>query len=144
LLFGKVTVSAYYCNIIALINVKRRNTPSKQAVLDILSSANGALSQESIALQVGDTMDRVTVYRILNRFCEDGQAHRIVSDDGRQYFALCVNCDDHGHHHDHFHFRCLGCRKVECLEQEVSFRVPEGYRLESVHCLLTGYCPACA
>jgi Fur family transcriptional regulator, ferric uptake regulator len=124
--------------------VKRRNTPSKQAVLDILSSANSALSQENIALQVGDAMDRVTVYRILNRFCEDGHAHRIVSDDGKQYFALCVNCDDHGHHHDHFHFRCLHCKKVECLEQEVSFSIPTGYRLESVNCLLTGYCAACA
>jgi Fur family transcriptional regulator, ferric uptake regulator len=122
--------------------MKRRNTPSKQAVLEILLAAGGALSQEDIVQQVGETMDRVTVYRILNRFCDDGRLHRVLSDDGKTYFAVCRDCSGQ-HNHDHVHFRCLGCRKVECLDEMIAVDLPNGYRLEAAHSLLTGYCAAC-
>lgn len=124
--------------------MKRRNTPAKQAVLNLLNTAQAALSQEVIEQTLKGTMDRVTVYRVLNTFCEDGQVHKIVSDDGKSYFAICHNCEAHQHHHDHFHFRCLNCQKVECLQEEVKVKVPAGYKVEGVNCLLTGYCKACA
>lgn len=125
--------------------MKRRNTPSKQAVLDILKSSGEALSQEDIEQKVKGSMDRVTVYRVLNSFCEDGYVHKILSDDGKYYFAICVNCKEKkAHQHDHFHFRCVNCGKVECLKEKVKVKIPEGYRLEGIHCLLTGYCLDCA
>lgn len=124
--------------------MKRRNTPSKQAVLNILTASKTALSQEDIEQEVKGTMDRVTVYRVLNSFCEDGYVHRILSDDGKHYFAICLNCKEHQHKHDHFHFRCLKCQKVECLKEEVQVKIPEGYLLQNVNCLLTGYCRNCA
>jgi Fur family ferric uptake transcriptional regulator len=89
-------------------------------------------------------VDRVTIYRVLNRFCEDGRIHRIVSDEGKTYFALCLNCDEKKHRHDHFHFRCLNCQQVHCLKEKVNVKLPKGYRLEQVNCLLTGYCRDCA
>lgn len=124
--------------------MKRRNTPAKQAVYDLLRSSKAALSQEDVEQQVKGSMDRVTVYRVLNSFCEDGYVHKILSDDGKYYFAVCLNCTEGRHHHNHFHFRCLACGKVECLEKEVKVSMPDGYRLESVNCLLTGYCSNCA
>lgn len=124
--------------------MKRRSTPSKQAILDILHSEQRAFNQEDIEQQVRGTMDRVTVYRILNRFCEEGYVHKIVSDDGKSYFALCHNCEEKQHRHNHFHFRCLKCQKVECLKEEVEVKIPKGYQLQNVNCLLTGYCLACA
>ncbi|QMU31218.1 Fur family transcriptional regulator [Adhaeribacter radiodurans] len=123
--------------------MKRRSTPSKQAILDILHSDQRAFNQEDIEQQVKGSMDRVTVYRILNRFCEDGYVHKIVSDDGKQYFALCHNCEEKHHRHNHFHFRCLKCQKVECLKEEVEVKIPTGYQLQNVNCLLTGYCLGC-
>ena len=122
---------------------KRRTTPAKQEVLNILSSSKQALSQEDIVKEIKGSMDRVTVYRALNSFCEDGYVHKILSDDGKYYFAICLNCKEHKHQHDHFHFRCLSCHKVECLKEEVKVKVPDGYQLESVNCLLTGYCKNC-
>ena len=124
--------------------MKRRNTPSKQAVLELLQTAKRAMNQDDIVQQVKDSMDRVTVYRILNSFCNDGYIHRIVGDDGRNYFAMCIDCKEHHHRHDHFHFRCTTCEKVECLHEEVQVRVPKGYVLETVNCMLTGTCGACA
>ncbi len=124
--------------------MKRRNTPSKQVVLDILSSSDVALSQDDIEQEVKGSMDRVTVYRVLNSFCEDGYVHKILSDDGKYYFAICLNCQEKKHQHNHFHFRCLRCQKVECLKEEVNVKVPKGYILENVNCLLTGYCQKCS
>ena len=124
--------------------MERRNTPSKQAVLKILNASKVALSQEDIVHEVKGTMDRVTIYRVLNSFCEDGYVHKILGDDGKHYFAVCLNCHEKKHQHNHFHFRCLKCQKVECLKQEVDVKIPRGYVLENVNCLLTGYCKACS
>ena len=143
-LFGKAIISFYYCNTVALYFMKRRNTPAKQAVLTILRSSGNALNQEFIENEVKGSMDRVTVYRILNSFCEDGFVHKILADDGKYYFAVCLNCEENKHHHDHFHFRCLGCQKVECLEEKVKVTMPEGYNMTAMNCLITGYCRTCA
>lgn len=124
--------------------MKRRNTPAKQAVLNILKTSKKALSREDIEQEVKGSMDRVTVYRVLNSFCEDGYLHKILSDDGKYYFAICLSCQEAKHQHNHFHFRCLKCNKMECLKQEVNVKIPKGYTLETVNCLLTGYCKTCA
>ena len=142
--FGKVNYYSYYCNTIALDSVNRRNTSSKQAILDIINSSSVALSQEDIETMVKGSMNRVTVYRVLNSFCEDGYLHKVLSDDGRYYFALCKNCGEKKHRHDHFHFRCLKCQKVECLKEKVKVSVPEGYILSDMNCMLTGYCGKCS
>ena len=122
----------------------RRNTPAKQAVLDMLRTAGVALSQDDIEQKLKGAMNRVTVYRVLNSFCEDGYIHKILSDDGKYYFAICYNCKEAKHRHNHFHFRCLSCMKLECLKQQVDVKMPKGYKLENMNCLLTGYCKDCS
>jgi Fur family transcriptional regulator, ferric uptake regulator len=96
--------------------MKRRNTPAKNTILSILNSVNKAVSQEDIENEVKGTMDRVTIYRVLNGFCSDGLVHKILADDGKTYFALCQNCEEHQHTHNHFHFRCMKCGNLECLK----------------------------
>ena len=123
--------------------MKRRNTPTKQAVLTLLKSAGSALSQDMIEVQLKGVMDRVTIYRVLNGFCQDGITHRILSDDGKYYFALCSTCSEHSHAHDHFHFRCLGCATVECLPQQIILTLPAGYSMQTANCWVSGYCKAC-
>jgi len=125
--------------------MNRRNTPSKKAILEILQSADSALSQDRIEAEVKGDMDRVTIYRVLNRFCEDGIAHKILADDGKYYFALCKNgCTEAKHNHNHFHFRCVICDKVECLDERVAVKLPEGYSMEDVSGWVTGHCASCA
>lgn len=126
--------------------MKRRNTESKAEILAALKSAKSALSHEMIQTEVSGAMDRATIYRVLNRFCDDGQVHRIVGDDGKQYFALCLNCMEKGsgHSHNHFHFRCLNCGKVECLENEIIVPLPEGYISESFNGFISGRCSSCS
>jgi len=123
--------------------MKRRNTPTKTAVLAALTRAGTALSHDKLLDRLNGSIDRATVYRILNRFCEDGVTHRIVADDGKQYFALCEGCSHEAHAHNHFHFRCLSCDAMECLTNEVAVRLPKGYRAENFNGVISGVCASC-
>lgn len=124
--------------------IKRRNTATQEAVLSVLTSKRSAMSQEAIIKQLGLNADRATIYRILNRFCEDEIVHKIVADDGKQYFAVCVKCDDKREPANHFHFRCTKCETIECLPTLVEFSVPKKYKVEQMNCILIGVCNNCA
>lgn len=122
----------------------RRNTPAKEAVLNLLTHKAKAMSQEAIMKNMDINIDRATIYRILNRFCEDGILHRIVAEDGKQYFAVCIKCEEKKLADRHFHFRCKKCETIECLPVAVQFSLERGYSVESVNCVLTGVCKDCA
>lgn len=124
--------------------MKRRNTPSKEAVLDLLMNSKKAMSHEAIEKRIAIDIDRATIYRVLNRFCEDGLVHKIVAEDGKQYFAVCIKCDEKSFTNNHFHFRCTSCQTIECLPVPVHFSLNKGYNVESVNCVLTGTCKDCS
>ncbi|MFC3197136.1 Fur family transcriptional regulator [Parapedobacter deserti] len=124
--------------------MKRRNTPAKEAVLNVLANTRKAMSHDTIGQKINMDVDRATIYRVLSRFCEDGLVHRIIAEDGKQYFAVCMKCDENKLDDNHFHFRCTNCQTIECLPIPVLVSVPEGYRVESVNCVLTGTCKDCA
>lgn len=124
--------------------MKRRNTPSKDAVLNLLTDAGKAMSHDAIEKQITVDIDRATIYRVLNSFCTDGLVHRIVAEDGKQYFAICNKCEGKKHADNHFHFRCTVCQTIECLPEMVHFSTPKGYIVSSVNCVLTGTCKDCS
>lgn len=124
--------------------VKRRNTPTKEAVLTVLTSKKRAMSSDAIVKNMAVDADRATVYRILNRFCEDGIVHKIVAEDGKQYFAACMkNDDDVAVPDNHFHFRCTKCETIECLPSHVEYSVPKSYTVQQMNCVLIGICNEC-
>jgi len=134
----------YYCNSIA-IDMNRRNTSSKQEVLDVIAKSNLALSHDMINERLSIKIDRATIYRILNRYCEDGLLHKVIGDNGKQYFALCKKCDETNcsHSKSHYHFRCEKCGNVECLENDIKINVPEGYVITNTNAMLSGVCKSC-
>ncbi|WP_298879819.1 transcriptional repressor [uncultured Polaribacter sp.] len=121
----------------------RRNTPTKEAVLNVLTKSGKALSQDTIEERIDIDINRATIYRVLNRFCDDGVLHKIVAENGKQYFAICNDCEEE-HNHDHFHFRCSTCETIECLPIEVNYSIPVGYSIEKTNCVLTGKCKDCS
>lgn len=124
--------------------MKRRNTATKEAVLSVLTSKRRAMSQDAIVKQMDVDADRATVYRILNRFCEDEIIHKVVADDGKQYFAVCIKCDNSDNPAHHFHFRCTKCETIECLPAQVEYGIPKGYTVQQVNCILIGVCKDCS
>lgn len=122
----------------------RRKTKAQSTILNLLQQEPNALSHDGITAKLGNEMDRVTIYRILKRFVEDGLIHRIVADDGRQYFASCqVGCTHDPEAHRHLHFRCVVCDQVECIPGEVGYQLPSGYKVDNCNIILSGSCQAC-
>ncbi len=123
--------------------MKRRNTNAKSEILSLLKGSKSAMSHEMIQEEITSTIDRATIYRVLNAFCEDKIVHKVIGDDGKQYFAFCFNCMEKKHKHNHFHFRCTNCSKVECLRSEVKVTLPAGYKLENFNGVVSGLCSDC-
>lgn len=124
--------------------MNRRNTPTKEAVLNILKDSKKALSQDAVQQQLDIKINRATIYRVLNRFCEDDLVHRIVAEDGKQYFALCKKCENSEKVQYHYHFRCLSCDTIECLQVPVHYSIPDGYQVQNANCVLIGTCSKCS
>lgn len=125
--------------------MKRRNTASKAEIMELLKDHGGAMSHDMIQANVGSSIDRATIYRVLNRFCDDGKVHKVIGDDGKQYFAVCHNCGETKkiHSHQHVHFRCLECGNVECLEQTLSIPLPKDYQPQFYNLVVSGVCGNC-
>jgi Fur family ferric uptake transcriptional regulator len=124
--------------------IKRRNTTTQEAVLAVLKSKKKAMSQDAVLQLMDVDADRATVYRILNRFCKDGIVHKIVADDGKQYFAICDSCEGLPPiPANHFHFRCTQCETIECLAEPITYSVPENYIVQHTNCILVGVCKDC-
>lgn len=113
-------------------------------VLTVLNTSQSALSNEDIGSRLEEKMDRVTLYRILQSFCDDGKLHKFFGDNGKTYYARCQDCTTDHHSDNHPHFRCLECNTVTCIEKPLAVQpLPTGYQPTSVASLITGYCPAC-
>lgn len=123
--------------------IKKRNTASKNEVLAVLKENKTAMSQDELEKILKNKMDRVTIYRILYSFCDDGILHKVMSDEGKTYFALCKDCDENHHHDSHFHFRCTVCNKIECLNASLSLNLPLNYVQKEVNLMVTGICSNC-
>lgn len=65
-----------------------------------------------------------------------------MDDDGKQYFAVCVKCDEMPLVGDHFH--CTQYETIECLPTRVEFSVPEKYVVEQMNCVLFSVCKDCS
>lgn len=120
-----------------------RNTIAKSKIITMLQSSEVALSHAEIEESIDIPVNRVTIYRILERLIEEGAIHKVVNTDGAMKYATCHSCSV-THHHNHIHFSCVECKAVTCLEGVVpSFKLPKQYEVIDVNFTLSGRCPNC-
>ncbi|SFC23120.1 Fur family transcriptional regulator, ferric uptake regulator [Parapedobacter composti] len=132
------------------VRLLRRNklkvTQPRLRVLHIISDKDTAISQPDLEKLLGNSVDRVTLYRVLATFEEKGILHKIFDLHGTATYALCSTaCDEHHHHDEHVHFICSSCNSVYCLDdfKIPSINLPEGYQLHSVGVNAVGLCAHC-
>jgi Fur family ferric uptake transcriptional regulator len=120
-----------------------RATPARIRVLQLLREAPAALTHNEIEAALGDlTVDRVTLYRVLDWLVESGLAHK-NADASRVYrFSAAPE----GVHTTHVHFRCEHCGGVFCLNAPppLAPELPPGFSLSRVDFDLRGQCANCA
>lgn len=119
-------------------------TAARIDVLEFFIRQNKTLSFKDLEDEFKDS-DRVTLYRTLNSFTENGLIHKIPDDSGFATYGLCHDtCSSEDHKHDHMHFKCNECGTIECLDQHIpSISVP-GYKVTEANLILKGVCNNCA
>ncbi|MDR2622787.1 MAG: transcriptional repressor [Dysgonamonadaceae bacterium] len=114
-------------------------------IKSILGDSSSALCYDDFERRIPEKMDKATIYRILQGFCDDGMVHKIQGENGKMYYALCHHCSNEKHNDNHLHFRCVHCETISCMDEPVFISsLPAGYDMLSVSCTVSGYCPNCS
>jgi len=123
---------------------KLRVTAGRIDILEFFHRQNRTLSFKDLEDEFKDS-DRVTLYRTLGAFTEQGVLHKIPDDSGFATYGLCQDaCDSEDHNHDHIHFKCNECGTIECLDQIIPKVKISGYKVTEANLILKGTCKNCA
>jgi len=123
------------------------STPHRLAVLAAVGDSPGPLRAQDILVQLRRTrtINRVTVYRILDLLVEKGLVERMSSGDRSFRYGLSPDV----HHRPHAHFYCTRCGLMECLaEDQVEIDtepLARAFRgvIDKVEIRLDGTCKTC-
>ncbi|MFM7090706.1 MAG: Fur family transcriptional regulator, partial [Bacteroidota bacterium] len=122
-----------------------RLTQVRKEVLSVFLKKEQALSQSDIEENVGQ-IDRITLYRTLRSFEDNGLIHRAIDGTDKLRFALCVDlCDKENHKHNHAHFHCEKCTKTICLNGVEFPKIihPSGFKVKETYYVMQGVCSKC-
>ena len=103
-----------------LSTAKLRATNNRIRVLEVVGNNSFPMSAKDIfnTLERSNSINRVTVYRILETLVDHGVVERISTGGRAFYYGLAPN----RHHEPHPHFYCMNCGQMDCLSPE-SLRV---------------------
>ena len=91
------------------------------------------------------TVDRSTLFRMLNLLGEAHLLHSIDDGSGARKYCLCEH-DDPSLKMHHVHFTCRLCQRTFCLTDLhiPQVALPAGFITEDTDYLVKGVCPECA
>ena len=107
----------HQCNYEELLSVADLEaTANRMRVLEVVGNNRFPLSAGDIykILERSSTINRVTVYRILDLLVESGVVERISTGGRAFYYGLAPN----DYHKSHPHFYCKKCGQMDCLSPE--------------------------
>lgn len=118
-------------------------TAGRLRVLELLQAASQPLSHADVESGLPVTVDRVTLYRILDSLVGCGLALKAVDPRGVFRFSAAGTQREH---EGHVHFRCTDCGGVFCLKAPPPPppKLPRGFRLAEVELDVRGTCARCA
>jgi len=150
-------IMCYFCNCKATgmrySEIKEIIKDHKLRVTDCRIDVLGLFHEKQRAVSIKDLeenlpgYDRVTLYRTLNSFAENGLVHKIPDDSGFASYGLCHStCTSTAHQHNHIHFKCNSCGTVECMDKEIQlpdYTLPGNYSSSEVDIIINGVCGKC-
>ncbi|MFN8259819.1 MAG: transcriptional repressor [Chitinophagales bacterium] len=123
-----------------------RITQVRLEILQFFQNSKSALTHADLEAHFAKKFDRVTIYRTLSSFLENGLLHKIPDDSGIAKYAICHHeGSEHTHDDHHVHFKCLKCERIECLHNlEIpKLQLPRKYKMENANLLIEGICGIC-
>ena len=123
-----------------------RVTQIRLDILQFFQNNKNALTHADLELFFEKKFDRVTIYRTLTTFLDNGLLHKIPDDSGIAKYALCHHEGvEHTHDDHHVHFKCKKCEKIECMHtlEIPKLHLPKKYKMENANLLIEGICAVC-
>lgn len=130
-----------------LTSAQLEATENRLRVLAVVGNNRFPLSAGDIykILARGGTINRVTVYRILDLLVAHGLIERLSTGGRAAYYGLAPN----GYHRPHPHFYCKGCGQMDCLapdslgiDAEALWKTLPG-RIDKIEIRVDGMCKNC-
>lgn len=137
-----------HCNYEKLLtSVKLEATANRLHILEVIGNNGFPLSAGDIfkTLERSGSINRVTVYRILDLLVDTGVIERISTGGRAFYYGLAPN----DHHAPHPHFYCKRCGQMDCLNPESLHVETESLwktfpgRIDKVEVRVDGICKNC-
>jgi len=127
-----------------LSSAKLCRTSPRVAILAALFGTRRPQTAEQIAAKLApNAPNKVTIYRVLERFVEAGLVHKAFLQKRTWHFELARNCTET---QCHPHFTCTSCGDMHCLT-EISLpmaRSPhKGFVIGRQRVQFEGLCPKC-
>ena len=122
-----------------------RITAMRQLILEYFVDENVVLGLSELE-KVFPKSDRITIYRTLKTFEENGILHSIKGEGEEAKYALCKeHCSPVTYIDQHPHFQCEQCKQVTCIDIQLipSMELPNGYVQKEVTMMIKGICPNC-
>lgn len=130
-----------------LSNAELSVTNNRMRVLEVIGNNSFPLSAKDIfnTLERNYSINRVTVYRILDLLVDHGVVERISTGGRAFYYGLAPN----DNHERHPHFYCTNCGQMDCLSPEsLDINIDDFIRtfpgqVEKVEVRVDGICKNC-
>ncbi|HET8859875.1 Fur family transcriptional regulator [Marivirga sp.] len=123
-----------------------RPTAMRLLVLEALLGQEVAISLTDLEKEV-EKSDRVTLFRTLKTFQENGLVHSIDDGTGAPKYALCEEgCECNIESDLHVHFHCHVCNETLCLPKYKipEIKLPKNFISEEANLVVKGVCEKCS
>lgn len=121
------------------------STKAQIFVLRELLRADKPLSREELAARLGGKCpDKVTVYRIMERFCAANLVHKVYLGKRAWNYELAHHCEEK---QCHPHFTCNKCGETFCLTDlflPLVKGLKKGFVFQRQQVRIEGLCPVCS
>lgn len=121
-------------------------TSNRILVMRELIKASHPVSLADLEVLLGFSMDKASIFRVLELFSEKDIIH-VIEDGSRSLkYELCHSDTHHTIADQHVHFYCERCKETYCFE-DMSVplvNIPEGFSPHAINYMIKGICPKCS
>lgn len=122
-----------------------KSTSNRILILKELLKASHPLSLTDLEFLLGFSMDKASIFRVLELFSEKDVVHVIEGGSRSLKYELCQSNSNHSIYDQHVHFYCENCKKLYCFESinVPLIKLPEEFHPHSINYMIKGICPKC-
>ena len=120
-----------------------RKTKTVESLMNFFKSSEHPVSILELTEKFDGSMDKSTVYRILERLEDSHIIHSFIDSDGVKRYAKFKDEESYSDEGNHPHFVCNHCGNSSCLPVKISIPKVSNYIIESAEHLLKGRCKDC-